>query len=75
MILYAGEHPNSAAKKAAEAAERGAESTKSMAAGAGRSSYVPESQLKDIPDPGAKAVATWLGAISSALQSRNVLPH
>ena len=38
-----------------------------MAAAAGRSTYVPEAVLKDVPDPGARAVALWLGAAAKAL--------
>ena len=51
--------------KAAQAAEAGAEATRKMDAGAGRSSYIPKSELADVPDPGAKVVSIWLGAISS----------
>ena len=39
-----------------------------MVAGAGRASYVPDETLKDVPDPGAKAVAIWLGAVAGALE-------
>lgn len=42
---------------AAAAAEAGAESTKNMLPRAGRSENVPESVWKNVPDPGAKAVA------------------
>ena len=62
-----GDATGTAARKAAEVAEEGADSTCSMSAGAGRSSYVPESQLKDIPDPGAKAVSLWIRAVSNAI--------
>ncbi|CAI9730654.1 FMN cyclase-like isoform X1 [Octopus vulgaris] len=47
---------------AVEAAESGAEATKSMSAQAGRASYV-SSELLDRPDPGAVGVALWLRAI------------
>ena len=40
-----------------------------MEAGAGRSSYIPESELRDVPDPGSKVVSIWMGAISSSLES------
>ena len=52
---------------AAAAAETGAEATKSMVAGAGRASYVPEDVIKNTPDPGAKAVAMWLAAVAKSL--------
>jgi len=52
---------------AAAAAKTGAEATKAMTAGAGRASYVPLEVLKDVPDPGAMAVAMWLEAIASSL--------
>ena len=53
---------------AAKAASQGADATKGMAAGAGRSSYVPEAALAEHPDPGAVAVATWMEAVSQAVQ-------
>ena len=52
--------------KAAEAAERGAEATAQMPPRLGRSSYLGERVLGH-QDPGAKAVAIWLRAISEAL--------
>jgi dihydroxyacetone kinase len=51
----------------AAAAAQGAEATKGMAALAGRSSYVPEEILRASADPGARAVALWLGAVAAAL--------
>ncbi len=51
---------------AVEAAERGVEATKAMTPRLGRSSYVGDRALGH-PDPGAYAVAIWLGAIASAL--------
>jgi len=51
----------------ASAAAAGAEATKSMTAGAGRASYVPTEVMKDVPDPGAKAVAFWLSAVATSL--------
>jgi dihydroxyacetone kinase len=51
---------------AASAAEAGAEATKQMAkAGAGRSSYLPSEVLRNVPDPGAMAVACWMRALAS----------
>lgn len=47
---------------AAEAAKTGMEATKEMESLAGRSNYVPQAQLKGIPDPGAAAMATLLAA-------------
>ncbi len=49
-----------------QAAARGAEATVSMNARAGRASYVNQSQLTQA-DPGARAVAVWMNALSSAL--------
>lgn len=37
---------------------------------AGRSSYVPRDALKDVPDPGAMAVAAWLRGAAESLQKR-----
>jgi len=51
---------------AAEACLAGAEQTKGMQASAGRSSYVPDEVLGEIPDPGAMAVAFCMQAISKA---------
>ena len=53
---------------ACKAAEEGAAATKSMEAGAGRSTYVPEHVLKDVPDPGAQAVCVWLNALLKVVQ-------
>jgi len=50
----------------AAAAASGAEATKAMHASAGRASYVPFEKMKDVPDPGAMAVAIWLGAAVAA---------
>ena len=55
--------------RAAEAADRGAETTKDMTAAADRASYVPDAHVKGDPDPGARAVAIWLAAVASALAS------
>ncbi|CAM9888586.1 unnamed protein product [Hapterophycus canaliculatus] len=48
-------------------AEEGAESTCNMEALAGRANYVAASSLKGVPDPGAKAAAYALKAVSVAL--------
>ena len=68
--MAAGEGVLSALESASAAAEEGAEKTRGMAAAAGRSSYVPEAVLRDVPDPGARAVAIWLAALSSVVNSR-----
>jgi dihydroxyacetone kinase len=50
---------------AATAAKRGADSTAAMtSARAGRASYVPESALRGVPDPGAVAMAAVLAALA-----------
>ena len=64
----AGEGGRKALEQACKAAEEGAAATKAMEASAGRSSYVPEEVLRDVPDPGAQAVCVWLKAILSAMQ-------
>jgi hypothetical protein len=43
-----------------------------MVAAAGRSSYVPESVLRDVPDPGAQAVAVWMHALLESLSAVQV---
>ena len=58
----------SALSLAASAASKGAEMTKSMKAGAGRSSYVPEEALHNTADPGASAVSYWLHGVAEAMQ-------
>ena len=55
------------ATEAAKAAVNGAEDTKNMKANAGRSSYVNQDVLKETPDPGAIAAATWVQAIASVV--------
>eukprot|EP00967_Tisochrysis_lutea_P135586 scaffold240856_cov27-Tisochrysis_lutea.AAC.1 len=52
---------------AALAAREGATATCGMSANAGRSSYVNADVLKNVPDPGAMAVAGWLGALADAI--------
>ena len=64
----AGEGGKVALERACRAAEDGASATKSMEASAGRSTYVPEAVLRDVPDPGAQAVCVWLKAILCVLQ-------
>jgi dihydroxyacetone kinase len=54
---------------AVEDAKRGAEATAQMLPRLGRSSYLGDRVLGH-PDPGAKAVAIWLRAISGALFAR-----
>ena len=52
-------------RAAAAAAKRGADSTSAMtSARAGRASYVPESALRGVPDPGAVAMAAVLAALA-----------
>ena len=63
-----GSAPAELAHAAAEAAQKGADTTKTMLAAAGRSAYVPQEELKNIPDPGAQGVAVWLAAVAKALQ-------
>ncbi|KAG2427354.1 hypothetical protein HXX76_012548 [Chlamydomonas incerta] len=63
-----GEGGAAAAEAAAAAAEAGAESTRGMAAAAGRASYVPAEVLATVPDPGAVAAARWLRAVATALK-------
>lgn len=65
--LDEGASASDALKAAVAAAQAGADATCTMAAGAGRSSYVPEEVLKDNPDPGAQAAAGWLRAVLNSL--------
>jgi dihydroxyacetone kinase len=53
---------------AVEAAERGAEATADLPPRRGRSSYLRDRALGH-PDPGAMAVAVWLGAVAKALSA------
>ncbi|GBQ14337.1 dihydroxyacetone kinase subunit DhaK [Swaminathania salitolerans] len=50
--------------EAAQAARKGADSTRGMTARAGRASYIPPEQLADIPDPGAEAIALLFEALA-----------
>ncbi|GEK99625.1 dihydroxyacetone kinase subunit DhaK [Acidomonas methanolica] len=52
--------------RAAQAARKGADATRAMPARAGRAAYVPEAQLRDIPDPGAEAIARLLEGMAEA---------
>ena len=65
--LESGKSAKEAALAMAEAASNGAESTKYMHAGAGRSTYVPKETLKGHPDPGAVGAAMWLHAVAQSL--------
>jgi hypothetical protein len=49
----------------AKAAKAGALKTKDMEPKRGRSSYLGFEKVKGIPDPGASAVAEWLGHLPS----------
>ena len=51
----------------AEAANAGAEKTKTMASLAGRSNYVNQEKMDGTPDPGAVAVAAAFSAVSRQL--------
>ncbi|AQS89344.1 dihydroxyacetone kinase [Neoasaia chiangmaiensis NBRC 101099] len=51
---------------AATAARKGADATRDMPARAGRAAYVPEEQLRAIPDPGAEAIARLLEGLTHA---------
>ena len=53
-----------ALREAVEAARAGAKATAGMRPRLGRSSYLGDRALGH-PDPGAEAVAVWLGAIGS----------
>jgi triose/dihydroxyacetone kinase / FAD-AMP lyase (cyclizing) len=64
----AGRGGPAAAEAAAAAAAEGAAATASMAGGAGRAAYVPAAALDGSPDPGAEAVAAWLGGVAAALK-------
>ena len=64
--LEAGRSPDEAIRAAAEAAEAGAKATARLRPRRGRSSYLGDRALGHL-DPGASAVAIWLGAIADAL--------
>ncbi|KAK3233809.1 hypothetical protein CYMTET_55920 [Cymbomonas tetramitiformis] len=69
--LVDGALPHEAAQAAADAAKEGVIKTSTMAASAGRSSYVPAAQLNNTPDPGAAAAAIWLESVAMTLRSAN----
>lgn len=60
--IAAGADPVTALAAAVTAAEEGAASTEDMVAAKGRSRYVADRAI-GTPDPGAHAVALWLGAV------------
>ena len=66
--LHAGKLPMVALSEAVTAADRGAEATASMTPRRGRSSYIGDRALGH-PDPGAVAVAIWLRAVSTSLET------
>jgi len=67
--IIAGFPTSQALHLAAETAQIGAEATKNMRALAGRSNYLSPDRLISTPDPGAKAVAIWLQALSDYYNS------
>lgn len=60
--IVSGQSAGDALRAAAEAARIGAAATASMKPRLGRSSYLGDRALGH-PDPGALAVAVWIGAI------------
>lgn len=56
------------AEAASGAAREGALQTRDMAGRGGRAGYVNPDMLKGVPDPGAYAVAEWMGAIVRGLK-------
>jgi dihydroxyacetone kinase len=64
-----GKTSHEAVVAAVEAAERGVEATAQMKPRVGRSSYLGNRVLGH-PDPGAKAIAIWLRAVSEVLLVR-----
>lgn len=61
---------SSGLQQATKAAREGAEATRAMPARAGRAVYVPQDQLKNIPDPGAEAIARLLEGLSKLSENR-----
>jgi len=55
-------------KAVAEAARKGADSTKTMASLAGRSNYIDSAKMDGVPDPGAIAIAAAFTALTEAQQ-------
>ncbi|MCH1866631.1 dihydroxyacetone kinase family protein [Nocardioides sp. CFH 31398] len=66
--LDAGDSPASAWRDAVDAAARGTEETAQSSARVGRSSYLGD-RVKGTPDPGARAVVVWSGAVGEELGS------
>ncbi|MGX6601871.1 dihydroxyacetone kinase subunit DhaL [Micromonosporaceae bacterium Da 78-11] len=66
--LTAGATWRDALSAAVQAATRGAAATAGVRARLGRSSYLGDRVLGH-PDPGAQAVALWLGAVATALRA------
>jgi triose/dihydroxyacetone kinase / FAD-AMP lyase (cyclizing) len=56
-------------EKAAEAAQKGAQSTKGMKASLGRTVYVGGEGWQGVPDPGAHGLAEFLVGLSEGLKS------
>lgn len=69
--LDAGDNPADAFVLSSEAAKAGAESTMSMLAQAGRSTYFSPDVLATVPDPGAMAAAAWYRAAALAVKGAN----
>eukprot|EP01018_Ginkgo_biloba_P034898 Gb_10505 [translate_table: standard] len=65
--LAARDDPLNAFLFSSEAALAGAESTKTMQAQAGRSTYISAENLASVPDPGAVAAAAWYRAAALAV--------
>lgn len=61
--LASGATPSAALQMAVRAADQGAAATAEIAAKRGRSSYMGD-RVTGIEDPGARAVAIWLGALA-----------
>lgn len=69
VVACAGDKSAAAVAAAGcEAAQKGADATRDMAGRGGRAGYVNPDLLKGVPDPGASAVAAWMGAITHGLQ-------
>jgi dihydroxyacetone kinase len=68
QAVVTGNSLRQALETAVVAAERGAESTARLRGRRGRSSYLGDRVLGH-PDPGAMAVAIWLRAVASVLNS------
>jgi dihydroxyacetone kinase len=64
---HSSSHLHETLASAADAADRGVQATAAMQARAGRSSYLGD-RTQGVPDPGARAAAIWLRAVSELLQ-------